>query len=194
MNDIIKQILGACDSATGEPVKLRQVRKTLIALIPAAIKTNISPEVMTVFSASIPALSGGSSQPDQQKAMKLAIKQLAAGIRAALRGDPAPVFIDASDPPPRIHTAASPSPASATSAPPPPAPAPTSSPALAAWDVACEHLEAVLPRAECSSPSRSMLRAATEAELRNHFAANAAARIAEAVQTQLSPTDSLSAP
>lgn len=190
MNDIIKQILAACDSATGEPVKLRQVRKTLIALIPAAIKAPILPEVMTVLSASIPALSGGSSQPDQQKAMKLAIKQLAAGIRAALKGDPTPVFIDASDPPPKIHTAAAPPPASA----PPPPPAPTNSPALTAWDIACAHLEAVLPRAECASPSRSMLRAATEAELRNHFAANAAARIAEAVQSQLSPTDSLSTP
>lgn len=189
MNDQIKQILAACDSATGEPVKLRQVRKTLISLIPAAIKTNISAEMMTVLSASIPALSGGSSQPDQQKAMKLAVKHLAASIRAVIKGEPVVITPDTA--PPQIPNVAS---APHTAAPPPPSPAPTSSPALAAWDIACNHLEAVLPRAECVSPSRSMLRAATEAELRNHFAANAAARIAEAVQTQLSPTDSLSTP
>ena len=182
-----------CDSAPGDYLKLRKLRKQVAALHATIVQDPATPPHLCALLNSAPVralISGALSSPSAQKIMRQGLRALAAEVggiispAAVVLIPPPPSYI----PPPSaqqlppIHPETSEAPAVVTAA-------------LMGWDVILEQLEYTLPASACTfdHPGRAALRSTVEHELRSRYAEHLAQHIATAAQqtADSSPTEAI---
>lgn len=183
-----------CDSAPGDYLKLRKLRKQVAALHATIVQDPATPPHLCALLNSAPVralISGALSSPSAQKIMRQGLRALAAEVGGII----SPAAVVLIPPPPAAHVP----PPAAQQLPPiypetPEAPAVVTA-ALMGWDVILEQLEYTLPASACTfdHPGRAALRSTVEHELRARYAEHLAQHIATAAQqtAETSPTEAV---